>query len=259
MTTTRTIAIALLLRFGALASAQPRRPQAQPTARSCIAGTKTATRSAAMRCRPKPPNARAPRSARRAACRPAQVARALTAEERAAAAAAAEQAQVAADAEAARQRRDLAMVESYATEADLRRAYGERISLLESTLKASQLGEANLRLSLASLLNQASDLELSGKPVPAALLANVRGQHAELQKQQRILAQQQRDRGALDGELATAVARYRALKQAQSADATGAAPAATPPPRLSGPRHSPAGTTSSSTPRPARCGRSRTP
>jgi len=159
-----------------------------------------------------------------------QVSRSLTDEERAAAALSAEQAQVAADAEAARQRRDLAMVESYATEADLRRAYGDRINLLDDSLKTSVLGEANLRLSLASLLNQASDQELSSKPVPPALTAKIRGQHDELVRQARILAQQQRDRAALDGDLATALERYRTLKQAQSADAVGAAPAATPPP-----------------------------
>jgi len=161
--------------------------------------------------------------------RTGEVARALTAEERAAAATAAEQAEAQAAAEAARQRRDLAMVESYGTEADLRRAYGERISLLDSTIKASQLGVANLRLSLTSLLNQASDLELSGKPVPAPLLGNVRSQHTELQKQQRILAQQQRDRGELDGEFTDAVARYRTLKQAEAGGAAASpTPAAAP-------------------------------
>lgn len=152
-----------------------------------------------------------------------EVARALTAEERAAAATATEQADAQAAAEAARQRRDLAMVESYGTEADLRRAYGERISLLDSTIKASQLGVSNLRLSLTSLLDQANDLELAGKPVPGPLLGNVRGQHTELEKQQRILGQQQRDRGELDGEFSDAVARYRALKQAESGGATAAA------------------------------------
>ena len=158
-----------------------------------------------------------------------EVARALTAEERAAAAAAAEQAQAQAAADAARQRRDLAMVESYGTEADLRRAYGERISLLDSTIKASQLGVTNLRLSLTSLLDQASDLELAGKPVPGPLLGNVRSQHMELQKQQRILAQQQRDRGELDGEFSDAVARYRTLKQAEAGGVTATAtPAPTP-------------------------------
>ena len=159
----------------------------------------------------------------RSGMRTGEVARALTAEERAAAATAAEQAQVEAAAEAARQRRDLAMVESYGTEADLRRAYGERISLLDSTIKASELGVANLRLSLTSLLDQAGDLELSGKPVPRPLLANVRNQHMELQKQQRILAQQQRDRSELDGEFNDAVARYRTLKQAEAGGVTATA------------------------------------
>ena len=162
--------------------------------------------------------------------RTGEVARALTAEERAAAATAAEQAEAQAAAEAARQRRDLAMVESYGTEADLRRAYGERISLLDSTIKASELGVANLRLSLTSLLDQASDLELAGKPVPGPLLGNVRGQHTDLLQQQRILAQQQRDRGELDGEFTDAVARYRALKQAQAGGASaGTSPPPTPP------------------------------
>jgi hypothetical protein len=159
--------------------------------------------------------------------------RALTAEEQAQAATAAEEAQAAADAEAARRRRDLAMVESYATEADLRRAYGERITLLDDALKASQLGETNLRRSLISLLDEASDLELANKPVPATLLSNIRIQHAELQKQLRILGQQRLDRAGLDDELAEAVTRYRALRQpvgaAPAPGATTPAAPATPP------------------------------
>ena len=142
-----------------------------------------------------------------------QVARALTAEERAAAASASEQERLAADAEAARRRRDMAMVESYDTEAALRHAYGERINLIESSLKTSQLDEANLRQSLVGLLGHAGDLELSGKPVPPALVANVQNQHAQLAQLLRIAEQQRQDRKALDGELNDAVARYRALKR----------------------------------------------
>ena len=141
-----------------------------------------------------------------------QVARALTVEERAAAASASEQARLAADAQAARLRRDMAMVESYDSEAALRHAYGVRIDLIESSLKTSQLDEANLRNSLASLLGQAGDLELSGKPVPPALVANLQNQHAQLAQLLRIVEQQRQDRKALDGELNDAVARYRALK-----------------------------------------------
>jgi hypothetical protein len=154
-----------------------------------------------------------------------QVARALTDAEKTAAASSAEQARLQAEAEAMAKRRDLAMVESYMTEADLRRAYGERISLLDDALKASILGEANLRRSIVSLLDQASGLELSGKPVPATTLANLRNQHVELMKQQRILAQQRSDRASLDSELADAVARVRAVKHPQAAAST---PQATP-------------------------------
>src|SRR5690606_23973808 len=75
-----------------------------------------------------------------------QVGRALTDEERSAAQQAAEVARRQAEAEAMQKRRDLAMVESYMTEDDLRRAYGERTALLDETLKASRLGLANLRL-----------------------------------------------------------------------------------------------------------------
>jgi hypothetical protein len=154
-----------------------------------------------------------------------QVARALTAEERAAAASASEQARLVADAEAARLRRDMAMVESYDSEAALRHAYGERINLIESSLKTSQLDEANLRNSLASLLGQAGDLELSGKPVPPALVANLQNQHAQLTQLLRIAEQQRQDRKALDGELNDAVARYRALTH----PTTGAEPVASVP------------------------------
>ena len=156
-----------------------------------------------------------------------EVGRALTAEERAAASAAAAQAQADAKAEAERQRRDLAMVESYATEADLRRAYGERTTLLDDALKASALGESNLRRSLVVLLDQANNLQLAGRPVPANLLANLRAQHAELMKQQRIIQEQRADRASLDAELADALARYNALK---NPDAAEPAPAPTPTP-----------------------------
>lgn len=146
------------------------------------------------------------------------VARALNEEERAAAAAQEEAERLAAEAEAARRRRDLAMVESYASEADLRRAYNERISLVDASIKGSELGEANLRSSLVTVLQQAADLELAGKPVPEARAQNIRQLRAELGKQLRILDAQRAERQALDAELADAVRRYRLLKGEPAAD-----------------------------------------
>lgn len=146
-----------------------------------------------------------------------QVGRALSEEERAAARLAAKQAEAEAEAEAARRRRDLAMVESYTTEADLRRAYGERITLVEASVKTSQMGMANLRQSLLTLLRQAAELELQAKPVRKALADNIRRQHADLLRQETILEQQQDERMHLAADLEDALERYRTLKRPRSA------------------------------------------
>lgn len=147
--------------------------------------------------------------------RSAEVARTLTPEEQAAADVTTKQAAADADADAARKRRDLAMAESYATEADLRRAYGERITLVEESLKTSRLGVINLRQSLLSLLRKAAEMELQSKPVDKLLADNIRGQHGDLLRQQAILVQQTHDRSSLGSDLDQALARYRALKAPQ--------------------------------------------
>jgi hypothetical protein len=140
------------------------------------------------------------------------VPRALEPDERTAAAAAARQAAEDAEQEAARQRRDLAMVESYATEADLRRAYGERIILVEESIKTSQLGTANLRQSLLNLLRQAAELELHAKPVGKTLADSIQAQHADLLRQQATQVKQLADRASLGSDLEDALGRYRAMK-----------------------------------------------
>ncbi|GHC02224.1 hypothetical protein [Thermomonas carbonis] len=155
-----------------------------------------------------------------------RVDRALTGSERSAADQAAELARKQAEALALQQRRDLAMVESYMTEADLRRAYGERTALLDETLKASKLGLSNLRLSLLALLRQAGDQELAG-PVTKGLTTSIREQHGELLRQQQILITQQQDRGMLEDDLQDSLRRYRELKRDEAPAATApAAPAA---------------------------------
>ncbi len=138
--------------------------------------------------------------------------RALTAEERAAAAEAARQ-QALADAQAAALlRREKAMAESYATENELRRAYQNRIVLLDETVKASELGISGLRQSLVHLLRQAGETELNGKRVGKAAADSIQGQHQELLRQQDMLLQQQRERVEVEGEFQAALERYRELK-----------------------------------------------
>lgn len=157
-----------------------------------------------------------------------EVNRTLTPEERAAAQAAQQAAQQQVAAQQAAARRDNAMVEAYDSEADLRRAFGERTTLVDEAIKGSALAIANLRLSLVSLLNQAGDRELAGQAVPGSLTTQIRAQHADLFKQQQMLAEQRQQRAQLGTELDAAVSRYRALKDGTAAPAT--APAATPAP-----------------------------
>lgn len=140
-----------------------------------------------------------------------QVGRALSDEEKAAAAAEARRAAEQAEAEAAERRRDVAMVESYTTEADLERAYDNRIILIDESIKTSQMGVANLRMSLLTQLRQAAEAELHGKPVNKPLRDNIVGQHADLMRQQAILELQLREREELDASLRDARERYREL------------------------------------------------
>lgn len=141
-----------------------------------------------------------------------QLDRAPSDAERADAAARAELERKNAIAAEARRRREMAMVESYGSEADLRRAYEHRLSLSAGTLKASQMAVSGLRTSLVNLLSRAGEAELMGKPVAAPLAKNIRSQHDELLRQQRLLADQQREATEIEGEFADTLARYRELK-----------------------------------------------
>ena len=168
-----------------------------------------------------------------------EVGRALTASERAEAVAAAKLAEQRALEAKAQERRDLAMVESYRTENDLRQAYGERTGLLDESITSSKLGISNLRLSLISLLHQAGDKELAGTPVPATLTASIRDQHAELLHQQQVLISQQADRASLESEMQDTLRRYREsraqMDAAANADGTAPAPPPSTPPAATPP------------------------
>ena len=141
-----------------------------------------------------------------------QVNRALTPAERQAKAQQDALAAQAAQIEAAQRMREMAMAESYDTEADLRRAFGERQALLDDTIRATQLSIGSLRLSLVTLLRQAGEAELARKPVQATLNNTIMGQHGELMRQQALLTQHRRNRIEVDQDLARALERYRALK-----------------------------------------------
>lgn len=228
----RSLAIAIAFGIAALAGSDGLRAQAKPADKKIYCWDEGGRKVCGDALPANAADSARTEISARSGLRTGQVSRALTDSERSAAAVAQQQAQIAADAEAMQKRRDLAMVESYGSETDLRRAYGERTGLLDETLKASALGVTNLRLSLLTLLRQASDKELSGEIVPKRLSGSIREQHDELLRQQQILVSQRQDRAALDSDLQDAVTRYRALKSppgaAPKADAAAPVQPATP-------------------------------
>ena len=140
------------------------------------------------------------------------VARALTAEESARAAIEEEAQKI----EAQRKRREMAMVVSYETEDDLKRAFKNRFELIEESLKGSALALTNLHDSLISLLRQANELELRSKPVSKQIREKILSQHAELQALRTLKQRQEIERETLNADFQDAMTRYRALKQPQN-------------------------------------------
>ncbi|MFT3807748.1 hypothetical protein [Arenimonas sp.] len=146
----------------------------------------------------------------------AEVSRALTPEERVALA---EQMKSEAEAKALAEqqhRSEEAMLSSYATENDLRGAYDERISLLKQTLESTDVGMKALRGSLASLLAEASESELSSRAVNKKRAGTIRDLHNELVKQQVFQKNRQAELMSLDAEFVRVLARYRELRAVQT-------------------------------------------
>jgi hypothetical protein len=150
-----------------------------------------------------------------------QVDRALTAEERAAQAAAALEAEKQAALAEDHKRQETVMMATYTTENDLRRAYGERIALLKTTLDSTDVSIRNVRENLATMLAQASDVELSGQKVGEERAAAIRSLHDEFLKQQSFQANRRLELDALNAEFARMLVRYRELKSAPPAPPSG--------------------------------------
>lgn len=140
------------------------------------------------------------------------VSRALTDAEREQAALAAKEA----ESENDRLRRELAMVHTFATEADLERSFRNRFELLDESLKGSALSAKNLRESLLRLLEQANNDELENKLVGKRTVEKIRLQKQELRELLALEQRQSKERAELDVQFKAALERYRELKKAMA-------------------------------------------
>lgn len=147
----------------------------------------------------------------------ARVERAKTEEERVIAEMEAKRHEQAQWSDAERERRERAMVVSFASEADLERNFAHRIDLIDSGIETSRLGVEGARRSLLNLLQRASEAELENKPVAKALADRIATQHDALRHHQRLMERQLQERGTIDQEMASALERYRELKASNAA------------------------------------------
>lgn len=157
--------------------------------------------------------------------------RALTEEERAALALQSKEADAALKLSEQQKRIEQAMMINYATEEDLQRTYKERIELLQQTIESTDVSIKSIRGSLTGMLAQASETELSNKPVDAVRQKQIQDMHAELLKQQQTQVVRYGDVKTMEEEFAAVLARYRELRGAllpTSTDPT-ATPIETPP------------------------------
>jgi len=111
-------------------------------------------------------------------------------------------------------RMEESLLTSYQTEADLRRAYTARITLLEQTLESTGASLGSLRETIASVIAQASDAELEGRPVDPKQSASITELRAELLKQQRMQRDRRAELTALRAEYERLLGRFRQLHAA---------------------------------------------
>lgn len=142
------------------------------------------------------------------------VERALTDAERAQARAEAETAAALARQREEQNQRDRVLLNSYPSEADLQRAFDERLRLLDESIRAAQVGIDAQRISLAALLSAAAEQEYGGNRVAPRVLDSAREAQKQESELHSLLTRREAEREATVQELARVLARYRELRDA---------------------------------------------
>lgn len=149
-----------------------------------------------------------------------EIERALTPEEQAEKARLAEERAITERAAEKERKAEEAMLASFQTEEELRRSYGVRVTLMQENLNAIEASLGSQRSSLTSLLAEASEAELQGRPVNAMQAATIRELREEMAKQQNMLVLKQAELIRLDQELEHLVQRFHTLKGEDDKPAT---------------------------------------
>lgn len=136
--------------------------------------------------------------------------RALTPEELAAQQAAADKAEAEAKSAEDQRKADEALINSYASEDDLTRAYNQRLDLLSQTIEARNIEIAARDQSLQTLVAQAAELERGGRPVSDALKQMIASERTEIERQKQFLVKKEAEKITAKSDYERDMARYKA-------------------------------------------------
>ena len=89
---------------------------------------------------------------------------------------------------------DEALMNSYASEEDLTRAYSQRLDLLSQTIDARQMEIAAREQSLSSLVTQAAEMERGGRPVSDAIKQMIASERTEIDRQKQFLLKKESEK-----------------------------------------------------------------
>ena len=122
-------------------------------------------------------------------------------------------------AEEARQRADLQMLNAYGDEASLKQAQQEELDTIDQQINTTRLNLRSQEKTLTDLLGRAAELERTKQPVPKYLVDSIAEQRNVVAGQRTTLERQQQRRDAAQAQAAQQLDHYRALKKAQQEQA----------------------------------------
>lgn len=135
--------------------------------------------------------------------------RALTPEEQAAKDAAVRKAADEAKAAEERRKADEALLNSYASEDDLTRAFTQRMDLLGQTIEARRVEISAREKSLAQLVGQAAEMERAGKAVGETIKQMITGERSEIDRQKKFLVDKEAEKIVAKSDYERDLAKYR--------------------------------------------------
>jgi hypothetical protein len=107
---------------------------------------------------------------------------------------------------------DAQMLAAYPNETELASAHKAQLDMIDQYIESTQISLQSQEKSLTDMLSHAADLDRTGKPVPAALRAQIESLRANIEKQKAYIASKQQEKADSAQKFDAELAHYRQLR-----------------------------------------------